>query len=147
MQRPDCPLGLTHHAGDLRHALRDLSRFGRRIIGKTIVTIGCSTGERYLSTALAAEAKAKQKNVKFLLPTDTLVATPVDTGKLNKKGKPVYLRDIWPTSKEIDLFIRRNVTKKAYKARYADVFKGDVNWRKVKVPGHSGEVLKAVKSL
>ena len=52
----------------------------------------------------------------------------------DKKGKPVYLRDIWPTSKEIDLFIRRNVTKKAYKARYADVFKGDVNWRKVKVP-------------
>jgi aconitate hydratase len=52
----------------------------------------------------------------------------------DKKGKPVYLRDIWPTSKEINLFIRRNVTKKAYKARYADVFKGDVNWRKVKVP-------------
>ena len=53
---------------------------------------------------------------------------------MDKKGKPVFLRDIWPTSKEIDLFIRRNVTKKAYKVRYADVFKGDVNWRKVKVP-------------
>ncbi len=53
---------------------------------------------------------------------------------MDKKGKPVFLRDIWPTSKEIDLFIRRNVTKRAYKVRYADVFKGDVNWRKVKVP-------------
>ncbi|MDB5508643.1 MAG: aconitate hydratase 1 [Hyphomicrobiales bacterium] len=52
----------------------------------------------------------------------------------DKQGNPVFLRDIWPTTKEIDLFIRRNVTKKAFKARYADVFKGDVNWRKVKVP-------------
>jgi phosphoglycerate kinase len=40
-------------------------------------------------TALSAEAKAKQRGVKFLLPTDTLVATPVATGQLNKKGKPV----------------------------------------------------------
>jgi len=41
-------------------------------------------------TALDAEAKAKKLGVNFQLPTDTVVATPVDTGKLNKKGKPVY---------------------------------------------------------
>jgi phosphoglycerate kinase len=41
-------------------------------------------------TALDAEAKAKKLNVNFQLPTDVLVATPVDTGKLNKKGKPVF---------------------------------------------------------
>jgi len=41
-------------------------------------------------TALAAEAKAKKLGVNFQLPTDTVIATPVDSGKLNKKGKPVY---------------------------------------------------------
>jgi len=40
-------------------------------------------------TALDAEAKAKKLGVNFQLPTDTVIATPVDTGKLNKKGKPV----------------------------------------------------------
>jgi phosphoglycerate kinase len=40
-------------------------------------------------TALAAEEKAKKLGVNFQLPTDVIVATPVDTGKLNKKGKPV----------------------------------------------------------
>ena len=40
-------------------------------------------------TALDAEAKAKRRGVKFALPTDTLVATPVATGQLNKKGRPV----------------------------------------------------------
>ena len=40
-------------------------------------------------TALDAEAKAKKLGVNFQLPTDVVIATPVDTGKLNKKGKPV----------------------------------------------------------
>src|SRR5215472_2101975 len=40
-------------------------------------------------TALDAEAKATKLNVRFELPEDVVVAKPVDTGKLNKKGKPV----------------------------------------------------------
>jgi phosphoglycerate kinase len=43
----------------------------------------------HTGTALAAEAKAAQRGVKFLLPTDTVVADLRDTGKLNKKGRPV----------------------------------------------------------
>lgn len=43
-----------------------------------------------VAMAKAALAKAKARRVEFLLPTDNVIATPVDTGKLNKKGKPVY---------------------------------------------------------
>jgi phosphoglycerate kinase len=39
--------------------------------------------------AKAALAKAKTRSVQFLLPTDNVIGTPVNTGKLNKKGKPV----------------------------------------------------------
>lgn len=39
--------------------------------------------------AQSALEKAKARKVQFLLPTDNVVATPFDTGKLNKKGKPV----------------------------------------------------------
>ncbi len=52
----------------------------------------------------------------------------------DKKGKPVYLKDIWPTNKEIQSYIAKHVTKKLFKAKYADVFKGDANWAKVKTP-------------
>ncbi|WP_075997496.1 aconitate hydratase AcnA [Salaquimonas pukyongi] len=52
----------------------------------------------------------------------------------DKKGNPVYLKDIWPSSKEVQGFIDKYVTKKLFKEKYADVFKGDANWRKVKVP-------------
>ncbi len=44
----------------------------------------------HTSTALAAEKKAMHKGVTFCLPTDTVVATPVDTGRVNKKGRPVF---------------------------------------------------------
>ncbi len=43
----------------------------------------------HLQTALDAEVKAKALGVQFLLPTDNIVAELQDTGKLNKKGKPV----------------------------------------------------------
>jgi phosphoglycerate kinase len=40
-------------------------------------------------TAKAALAKAKERKIKFLLPVDDVIATPVKTDKLDKKGKPV----------------------------------------------------------
>ncbi len=53
----------------------------------------------------------------------------------DKKGKKVFLKDIWPTTREIDSFIRKNVTKALFAKKYADVFKGDANWRKIAVKG------------
>ncbi|MGB3865852.1 MAG: aconitate hydratase AcnA [Xanthobacteraceae bacterium] len=58
-----------------------------------------------------------------------LTKEPIGTGK---DGKPVYLRDIWPTSQEINAFIKKYVTSQIFKKKYADVFKGDTNWRKIK---------------
>jgi aconitate hydratase len=40
-------------------------------------------------------------------------------------GKPVYLKDIWPSNKEIQQLHRQNVTRAIFEAKYADVFKGD----------------------
>jgi aconitate hydratase A / 2-methylisocitrate dehydratase len=53
----------------------------------------------------------------------------------DKKGKPVYLKDIWPSTKEIDQFIRKNITKQMFVRKYANVFKGDAHWRKIKLKG------------
>jgi aconitate hydratase len=54
---------------------------------------------------------------------------------VDKKGKKVFLKDIWPTTKEINAFIRKNVTKQLFAKKYANVFKGDANWRKITVKG------------
>ncbi|HMF66732.1 MAG TPA: aconitate hydratase AcnA, partial [Phyllobacterium sp.] len=52
----------------------------------------------------------------------------------DRQGNPVFLKDIWPSSHEIQEFITKNVTRKLFSAKYADVFKGDENWQAVKVP-------------
>jgi aconitate hydratase len=52
---------------------------------------------------------------------------------MGNDGKPVFLKDIWPTNHEVQQFIADNVTRDLFMSRYADVFKGDANWQKIKV--------------
>ncbi len=66
--------------------------------------------------------------------TKDLTKEPLGEGA---DGKPVYLKDIWPTTQEIQEFIEKYVTREIFASRYADVFKGDENWQKVQAP--SGE--------
>ncbi len=47
------------------------------------------------------------------------------------QGKDVYLKDLWPTNREIAEVVREHVTAKMFATRYADVFKGDGEWRKI----------------
>jgi len=51
----------------------------------------------------------------------------------DKENEPVYLKDIWPTQKEVRAAIAKAVKPASFKARYGNVFKGDANWRKVKL--------------
>ncbi|MEI7805942.1 MAG: aconitate hydratase AcnA, partial [Hyphomicrobiales bacterium] len=54
---------------------------------------------------------------------------------VDQKGKKVFLKDIWPSNKEIGDYIRKNITKQIFAKKYANVFKGDANWRKISVKG------------
>ena len=51
---------------------------------------------------------------------------------MGSDGQPVYLKDIWPSSTEIQEYIRKNVTRELFASKYADVFKGDARWQGVK---------------
>jgi aconitate hydratase len=57
---------------------------------------------------------------------------------LDRTGKPVHLRDVWPSMSEIREFIERSLTPELFKAKYANVFEGDEKWRSLEAP--SGEV-------
>ncbi|MBN8713880.1 MAG: aconitate hydratase [Xanthomonadales bacterium] len=60
-----------------------------------------------------------------------LLRDPLGNGK---DGKPVYLRDLWPSVKEIQDVIDRCVQAEMFTKGYADVFAGDANWRGLQVP-------------
>ncbi len=46
-------------------------------------------------------------------------------------GKPVYLKDVWPTQQEVAELVEQTVTRHAFQSKYADVFKGDEKWREI----------------
>jgi aconitate hydratase len=60
-----------------------------------------------------------------------LVKEPLGTGK---DGKPVYLRDIWPTPQEVDTVIRASIHSAMFRTHYGEVFKGDERWASLPVP-------------
>lgn len=50
------------------------------------------------------------------------------------EGKPVYLRDIWPSPQEVQDVIDSAITNEMFTKSYADVFKGDERWRSLPTP-------------
>ena len=60
-----------------------------------------------------------------------LTNDPLGTGS---DGQPVYLRDIWPTNREIGDFIAATVGPEMFKQNYANVFAGDSRWNEIASP-------------
>jgi len=59
-----------------------------------------------------------------------LTTEPLGTGS---NGKPVYLRDIWPTPQEVESTVRSAVSTEQYRKEYSEVFEGDARWKAMKV--------------
>ncbi|MGO4893115.1 aconitate hydratase AcnA [Flavobacterium sp. W21_SRS_FM6] len=59
-----------------------------------------------------------------------LLTEPLGT---SKAGKPVYLRDIWPTNDEIQTLVNEVVSSKMFTERYAHIFEGDESWNALEI--------------
>lgn len=53
---------------------------------------------------------------------------------ISRSGKPVYLRDIWPSQEEIQNTIKKTLNPELFRGRYAHVFEGDERWRRLSIP-------------
>ena len=60
-----------------------------------------------------------------------LTSEPLGTGS---DGKPVHLKDIWPSDAEVQALMLRSIDSQMFRDSYASVFKGDDNWANIKVP-------------
>ncbi len=79
----------------------------------------------YLASPPLVVAYAIAGNVKLDLTKEPI-------GK-DQKGNPVFLKDIWPTSQEIQEAMSKAITPQMFKSRYGNVFAGDADWQKVSV--------------
>ncbi|HXH30291.1 MAG TPA: aconitate hydratase AcnA [Bacteriovoracaceae bacterium] len=80
----------------------------------------------YLASPPLVVAYAIAGNVKIDLTKEPI-------GKDNK-GAAVYLKDIWPSSAEVQEAMSKAITPAMFKSRYGNVFAGDSDWQKVSIP-------------
>ncbi|ULP45716.1 aconitate hydratase AcnA [Mycolicibacter virginiensis] len=80
----------------------------------------------YLASPPLVIAYALAGTMDFDFETDSL-------GK-DTQGNDVFLRDIWPSAQEIDDTIKSAINQDMFRKSYADVFKGDENWRNLPTP-------------
>lgn len=71
--------------------------------------------------------------VAYAIAGDLNINIATDPLGQDKDGNDVYLKDIWPTTKEISDLVEKTVTREAFQSKYADVFKGDEKWQGVEI--------------
>lgn len=80
----------------------------------------------YLASPPLVIAYALAGTMDFDFETEPLGTDP--------EGKPVYLKDIWPTNDEVEQVVSGNVSREMFLNDYASVFEGDARWKGLDVP-------------
>ena len=106
---------------------------------KELVVASVLSGNRNFEGRINSEVRAN-----YLMSPPLVVAFAlagrIDTdlrkdplGK-GKDGHPVYLADIWPTSREVEDAIKQSISSDMFAKSYGEVFKGDERWQGLSVP-------------
>jgi aconitate hydratase A / 2-methylisocitrate dehydratase len=108
----------------------------RCISDNDLIAVSVLSGNRNFEGRISPDVRANYLASPPLVVAYSLVGDmniDIATAPLgnDKDGNPVYLKDIWPSQKEIADLVQKTVTRDAFQSKYADVFKGDEKWRGV----------------
>ena len=107
------------------------------ITKNNLIVSGVLSGNRNFEGRINPHVKANYLAspplvVAYALAGSTKINITKDPIGLDKNGKKIFLKDIWPSSKEIKAMIAKTIDSKLYSSRYKNVFAGDAKWKKVK---------------
>ncbi len=112
----------------------------KAVTGEDLVAAAVISGNRNFEGRVHPLVKANYLASPPLVVAYALAGT-VDIDMINQPlgtgtdGTPVYLKDIWPTTHEVQKAIAQSVTSEMYREKYADVFTGSEMWREIEVTG------------
>jgi aconitate hydratase len=112
------------------------------INAQDLVAAAVLSGNRNFEGRVNADVRANYLASPPLVVAYALAGTmQIDMTKeplgLDADGKPVFLKDIWPSNAEISEMMRKTLSKAMFTRKYADLFEGDAHWKKIKVEGAS----------
>ena len=113
--------------------------FSEAIADGDLVATSVLSGNRNFEGRISPDVRANYLAspplvVAYALAGDMKVDLVNDPLGQDHNGNDVFLRDIWPSQKEIADLVEETVTSEAFRSKYADVFKGDEKWQGVSVP-------------
>ncbi|RCL02497.1 MAG: aconitate hydratase [Candidatus Tokpelaia sp. JSC188] len=103
---------------------------------KKIIAAAVLSGNRNFEGRVSSDVQANYLAAPPLVVAHALAGTVCkDLTKeplgIGKDGDPVFLHEIWPSSLEIQEFIEKNITRKLFTEKYANVFSGNKNWQAI----------------
>ena len=108
-----------------------------------LVVSAVLSGNRNFEGRVHAQVKANYLAspplvVAFALAGTTEIDLTTEPIGKDKAGKDVFLKDIWPTQKEVADAVEKSVTPELFRKLYANVFEGSAEWKQI--PVGSGEL-------
>jgi aconitate hydratase len=110
----------------------------KAVTGSDLVAAAVISGNRNFEGRVHPLVKANYLASPPLVVAYALAGT-VDIDLINEPlgttpdGAPVFLKDLWPTQKEVSEVIEANINSGMFKDKYADVFSGSDMWKEIKV--------------
>ncbi|MDN3712024.1 aconitate hydratase AcnA [Paracoccus cavernae] len=103
-----------------------------------LVAVSVLSGNRNFEGRISPDVRANYLAspplvVAYAIAGDMNIDLTTEPLGYSNEGKPVFLKDIWPSSKEVAELVDTIVTREMFQSKYADVFKGDERWQAVKV--------------
>ena len=107
------------------------------ITKNNLIVSGVLSGNRNFEGRINPHVKANYLAspplvVAYALAGSTKINIAKEPIGISKDGNEIFLKDIWPSSKEIKQMINKTINSKLYSSRYKNVFSGDAKWKKVK---------------
>jgi len=119
------------NSGPLPQAVSDV------INAKDLVVASVLSGNRNFEGRISPDVRANYLMSPPLVVAFGLAGELIDMHKEpigNGSNGPVYLKDIWPTQKEVEEVVSKTITSEMFRDTYASVLDGDARWQSLKVP-------------
>ncbi len=115
-----------------------LPEIDRAIVKKNLTVAAVLSGNRNFEARIHQRIKANFLASPMLVVAFALAGTididiTTEPVGLDPNGTPVYLKDIWPASDEIEQLVKRHVKQDFFKSEYEKIFDGDEFWQKLSV--------------
>lgn len=111
----------------------------KQVIDNSLVVASVLSGNRNFEGRVHAEVRANYLAspplvVAYALAGRVDIDWDVEPVGMTKDGKPVFLKDIWPSQQEVSDVVAKHLRREQFEKIYGKVFEGDENWQALKVP-------------